>query len=65
MFFFKYGATTFFGASPDAAVGAAIVLHLLSIGPALALGLLFAAHEGLNMTNMRRLADQAEHGGTA
>jgi uncharacterized protein (TIRG00374 family) len=64
-FFFKYGATTFFGASDDAAVGAAIILHLLSIGPALALGLMFAAQEGLNMTSMRRLADQAEHSGTA
>ena len=64
-FFFKYGATTFFGASDDAAVAAAIVLHLLSIGPALALGLLFAAQEGLNMTSMRRLADQAEHSSTA
>lgn len=57
---FRYGATTFFGASDDAAVGAAIVLHLLSIGPALILGLMFAAQEGLNVTGMRRLADQAE-----
>jgi uncharacterized protein (TIRG00374 family) len=64
-FAFRYGATRFFGASDDAAVGAAIVLHLLSIGPPLALGLLFAAQEGLNMASMRRLADHAEHGTTA
>ena len=57
---FRYGATTFFGAPDDAAVGAAIVLHLLSIGPALILGLMFAAQEGLNVTGMRRIADQAE-----
>ena len=56
----RYGATTFFGASDDAAVGAAIVLHLFSIAPALLLGLLFAAQEGLNVTGLRTLADQAE-----
>jgi uncharacterized protein (TIRG00374 family) len=59
-FAFRYGATEYFGAPHDAAVGAAIVLHLLSIVPPLALGLLFAAQEGLNMAGMRRLADQAE-----
>lgn len=58
---FRYGATAFFGASDDAAVGAAIVLHLFSIGPALLLGLFFAAQEGLNLAGMRRLAGQAEH----
>ena len=62
---FRVGATTFFGAPDDAAVGAAIVLHLFSIVPALLLGLLFAAQEGLNVTGMRRLADQAEQGHTA
>lgn len=59
-FAFRYGATQFFGAPDDAAVGAAIVLHLLSIGPTLILGLLFAAQEGLSVTGMRRIADQAE-----
>jgi len=59
---FRYGATAFFGASDDAAVGAAIVLHLFSIGPALALGLVFAAQEGLNLGGMRRLAEDAGPG---
>ena len=59
---FRYGATTFFGAPDTAAVGAAIVLHLLSIGPALLLGLVFAAQEGLNLAAMRRIADEAEEG---
>jgi glycosyltransferase 2 family protein len=59
---FRYGATTFFAAPDDAAVGAAIVLHLFSIVPSLLLGLLFAAQEGLNVGGMRRLADQAEQG---
>jgi uncharacterized membrane protein YbhN (UPF0104 family) len=62
---FRFAATTFFGARDDAAVGAAIVLHLFSVGPSLLLGLLFAAHEGLNVAGMRRLADQADPEGTA
>jgi hypothetical protein len=42
-----------------AAVAAAIVLHLITIVPSLVLGLLFAAQEGLSVTGLRRLADQA------
>ena len=44
---------------------AAIVLHLFSIGPALLLGLFFAAQAGLNVAGMRRLADEAPPGRTA
>jgi uncharacterized protein (TIRG00374 family) len=55
---FKVGATTFFGASDAAAVGAAIVLHVFTIGPVLLLGLLFAAQEGLNLSGMQQLAKQ-------
>jgi uncharacterized protein (TIRG00374 family) len=62
---FRVGATTFYGAPDDAAVGAAIVLHAISIGPSLLLGLFFAAQEGLNLSGMQRLADQAEQGRTA
>lgn len=62
---FRFAATTFFSAPDDAAVGAAIVLHLFTVGPTLILGLLFAAHEGLNLTGMRTLADQADTEGTA
>jgi uncharacterized protein (TIRG00374 family) len=58
---FRVGATMFYGAPDAAAVGAAIVLHLFSIGPALLLGLFFAAREGLNFGSMQRLANQAEH----
>src|SRR5262245_36505131 len=52
---FRFGATMFFGAPNVAAVGAAIVLHALSIGPALLLGLFFAAQEGLNVASMGQL----------
>lgn len=62
---FRYGATAFFGAPDDAAVGAAIVLHLFSIVPALLLGLVFAAQEGLNVTGLRHMADRAEETPTA
>jgi uncharacterized protein (TIRG00374 family) len=62
---FRVGATMFYGAPDDAAVGAAIVLHLFSILPALLLGLMFAAQEGSNVGGMRRLASQAEQGHTA
>ena len=56
---FRYSVTAFFGAPNDAAVGAAIVLHVLSIGPSLLLGLYFAAQVGLNLTRMRELAVNA------
>jgi len=63
---FRIGATMFYGAPDEAAVGAAIVLHLFSIGPALLLGLMFAAREGLNVQGMRQLAEQPEgQGNTA
>jgi len=62
---FRVGATLFFGASDTAAVGAAIVLHLFSIGPALLLGLFFAAQEGMNVGAMRRIAEHEEERRTA
>ena len=61
---FRVAVTTFFGAPNQAAVGAAIVLHVFSIGPHLLIGLLYAAQEGLNFSRMRQLADgpQQEEG---
>jgi len=56
---FRVGATTFFGAPDSAAVGAAIVAHLFSVGPSLLLGLFFAAQVGMNLSSMRRLAEEA------
>jgi uncharacterized membrane protein YbhN (UPF0104 family) len=61
----RIGVTTFFGAPSDAAVGAAIVVHALTIVPALLLGLFYAADEGLNLSRMRQLADDARPGRTA
>lgn len=60
---FRVGATTFFGAPDDAAVGAAIVLHAFTVGPSLVLGLLFAAQVGLSVSGMSRLARSTQpHG---
>jgi glycosyltransferase 2 family protein len=61
---YKFAATTFFAAPDDAAVGAAIVLHMLTVGPNLLLGLFFAAQAGLNITVMKQLADQPDPGRT-
>jgi glycosyltransferase 2 family protein len=61
---FRIGATLFFGAPDDVAVGAAIMLHAISIGSSFFLGLFFAAQEGLNLAGIRRLADEAEAGRT-
>ena len=60
---FRFGATTFFGATNDAAVGAAIVLHAFSVLPTLVLGGVFAARAGLNFGTLRQLAGQAESTG--
>jgi hypothetical protein len=57
---FRLGATAFFAAPDDAAVGAAIVLHAFTVGPSLLLGLLFAAQAGLNIGGMRQLADEPD-----
>jgi uncharacterized protein (TIRG00374 family) len=57
---FRYGATAFFGAPDDAAVGGAVVLHLFTIVPSLLLGLTFAAQEGLSVSGMRRLAGEVD-----
>jgi len=59
---FRLGATVFFGAPHEAAVGAAIVLHVFSMGPALVMGLFFAAQAGLNLTAMRKLGNSPETG---
>ena len=62
---FRLGVTLFYGASDSAAVGAAIVLHALSVGSPFVLGVFFAAQEGLNLAGIRHLADQAESGRVA
>jgi uncharacterized membrane protein YbhN (UPF0104 family) len=60
---YRIGATTFFGASNEAAVAAAIVLHALSVVPVTLLGLVFMAQDGLSVGRLRTLAGDARHTG--
>jgi uncharacterized membrane protein YbhN (UPF0104 family) len=55
---FLLSARTFFGAGTQAAVAAAIVLHLFSTVPVLLVGLFFAAQEGLNLAGMKEIAER-------
>ncbi len=62
---FRLGVTTFYGAPNEVAVGAALVLHAVAVGPSLLLGLAFAAQDGLNLSTARRLAGASPRQGTA
>ncbi len=46
---YQFAAATFFGAPPDRAAGAAIVLHAISFVPVTLLGIFFMAREGLTL----------------
>jgi hypothetical protein len=56
---FRLGATSFFAADNDAAVGAAILLHAASFLPVTVLGLWYAAREGLNMKGLKQMTNAA------
>jgi uncharacterized protein (TIRG00374 family) len=59
---FRLGATSFFGADNDTAVGAAIVLHAISVGPVTLAGLLFIIQDGLKLGSImgeRAIDDRA------
>ena len=51
---YRFGATSFFGADNDTAVGAAIVLHAISVGPVIIAGLIFIVQDGLKLGGMAR-----------
>ena len=55
---YQIAVVTFFGVPPDRAVGAAIVLHAMSILPVLGIGLMLMASEGLTFSGARDLAEQ-------
>lgn len=60
---YRVAVTTFFGASNDAAVGGAIVLHAVSFVPVTILGLWFMARDGMSvfgLQNLARVAHDAE-----
>jgi len=53
---YQLGATVLYGATDDRAVGAALVMHLVSFGPITLLGLVFMAQDGLRLRGIRDLA---------
>ena len=56
---YRIGVTTFFGASNDRAVAAAIVTHAISFVPVVLLGVVFMAQDGLSMSGLKDLAGAA------
>jgi uncharacterized protein (TIRG00374 family) len=62
---YRFGMTSFFGASNAAAVAAAIVVHAISFGPVILAGLLFMAQDGLTIGRLRSLADSDSARGAA
>ena len=56
---YRIGVTTFFGASDEAAVAAAIVLHAMSFFPVVLLGAVFMAQDGLSLGSLKALASTA------
>lgn len=59
---YKFGVTSFFGASDEAAVAAAIVLHAISFVPVALVGVVLMAHEGLSLGRLREMAGAAREG---
>jgi hypothetical protein len=53
---YRFATTTFFQADNDVAIGAALVLHVISFLPVTLLGVFFMARDGLNLGRMRQLA---------
>ena len=52
----RLGATSFYAAENNAAVGAAILQHAVNFAPILLLGIWFIARDGLNMTQLREIS---------
>jgi uncharacterized protein (TIRG00374 family) len=55
----QIGLTSFYGVPNDRAVGAALVLHAVSLAPTIVLGFLFVVQDGLGFGGMRNLAHAA------
>jgi uncharacterized membrane protein YbhN (UPF0104 family) len=59
---YQISVETFFAASADQAVGAAILLHAISFVPVTALGLVFMARDGLTFSGVRKMAQAPADG---
>ncbi len=60
----QIGLTSFYAVPNDRAVGAALVLHIVSLLPVVALGFVFLLQDGLGFGGMRKLAHVAAEGNT-
>ena len=58
----QIGLTSFYAVPNDRAVGAALVLHAVSLLPTIVLGFLFVIQDGLGFGGMRNLAHAAAEG---
>lgn len=56
---YRLGVTSFFGASDEAAVGAALVAHAASFVPVVVTGIVFMLQDGLSLTGLQQLAGVA------
>jgi len=61
--FYQIAVTSFFHASTEKAISAAVVLHAISFVPVTLLGVVFMVQEGLTLGGMRRLASDAAETG--
>jgi uncharacterized membrane protein YbhN (UPF0104 family) len=59
---FRLGATAFFGADNDTAVGAAIVLHAISFVPVVLVGLWFTIQDGLRLGGIAQMTAKGDLG---
>jgi len=64
-YFYRLGATAFFAASNDRAVGAALVLHAVSFVPVAIAGLILLAQEGMSLSRLGALARTSDAEGAA
>jgi uncharacterized protein (TIRG00374 family) len=62
---YRWGMTNFFGASDAQAVAAAIVVHAMSFGPVILVGLVLMAQDGLSLGRLKELARSAPQEGVA
>ena len=59
-YFYKAALTNFFGANPDVAAAAAIVLHLISFVPVSIAGMVFMWQDGLTLARLRNMKSEAQ-----
>jgi uncharacterized protein (TIRG00374 family) len=59
-YFYKLAVTQFFGANPEAAAAAAIVLHAISFVPVTIVGLIYMGQDGLTLGGLKNMAPAAE-----